>query len=107
MKISVSERIKTAISSFFSWETIVRSQQDGSAMVIALLVLAMILAFVALAVSRTTNETIAASNDAAESRAFSASQASLEVMTRNFDKIFDEKLSPSTADLQHVQDELP
>ena len=51
------------------------SEERGSAMVIALLVLALVLAFVALAVSRTTNETIASSNDAAESRAFAAAQA--------------------------------
>lgn len=83
------------------------SQQRGSAMVIALLVLALVLAFVALAVSRTTNETIASSNDAAESRAFAAAQASLEVMTRNFDKIFEEKLSPLPADLTKVKDKKP
>ena len=82
-------------------------QQNGSAMVIALLVLALLLGFVAIAVSRTTSETVASSNDAAESRAFSASQASLEVMTRNFDKIFEEKLSPTTADLNHVKDLKP
>jgi Tfp pilus assembly protein PilX len=81
--------------------------QNGSAMIIALLVLALLLSFVAIAVSRTTSETIASSNDAAESRAFSASQASLEVMTRNFDKIFEEKLSPTTSDLDHVKSLLP
>lgn len=82
-------------------------KQEGSAMIIALLVLALLLSFVAIAVSRTTSETIASSNDAAESRAFSASQASLEVMTRNFDKIFEEKLSPTTSDLNHVKSLLP
>lgn len=84
-----------------------RKNQNGSAMIIALLVLALLLSFVAIAVSRTTSETIASSNDAAESRAFSASQASLEVMTRNFDKIFEEKLSPTTSDLDHVKSLLP
>ena len=77
--------------------------EDGSAIVIALLILTLISAFVALAVTRTSNETIAASNDAAESRAFSAAQGSLEVMTRNFDKVFEEKLSPAPTDLLHIE----
>lgn len=54
---------------------------------ITLLVMALLIAFVALAISRTTNETIAASNDTAETKAFEAANASLEVMTRNFNKI--------------------
>lgn len=90
-----------------SKDQIVKNLQTGSAMVIALLVLALLLGFVAIAVSRTTSETIASSNDASESRAFSASQASLEIMTRNFDKIFEEKLSPTSADLTHVKDLKP
>ena len=81
--------------------------ERGSAIVIALLILTLLTAFVALAVMRTTNETIATSNDAAESRAFAAAQASLEVMTRNFDKIFEEKLSPAPNDLQRVRDLKP
>ncbi len=77
--------------------------EDGTAIVIALLILTLLTAFVALAVTRTTNETIATSNDAAESRAFSAAQGSLEIMTRNFDKIFEEKLSPAPADLLRIE----
>ncbi len=80
-----------------------KESEAGSAMVIALLILTLLTAFVALAVTRTTNETIATSNDAAESRAFSAAQGSLEIMTRNFDKIFEDKLSPAPADLLHVE----
>ena len=82
-------------------------REDGSAIVIALLILTLLTAFVALAVSRTTSETVATSNDAAESRAFSAAQGSLEIMTRNFDKIFEEKLSPAPTDLLHVESLLP
>lgn len=78
-------------------------KEDGSAIVIALLILTLLTAFVALAVTRTSNETIASSNDAAESRAFSAGQGCLEVMTRNFDKIFEEKLSPAPSDLRHIE----
>lgn len=81
--------------------------EQGSAIVIALLVMVLLLGFVALAVSRTSNETVASSNDAAESRAFEASHASLEVMTRNFDKIFDIKLNPAPADLASVENNKP
>ncbi len=84
-----------------------KRNEDGTAIVIALLILTLLTAFVALAVTRTTNETIATSNDAAESRAFSAAQGSLEIMTRNFDKIFEEKLSPAPADLSHVESLIP
>lgn len=80
-----------------------KRNEDGSAIVIALLILTLLTAFVALAVTRTTSETIATSNDAAESRAFSAAQGSLEIMTRNFDKIFEEKLSPAPIDLLRVE----
>ncbi len=76
--------------------------EAGSAIVIALLIMALLMGFVALAVSRTTSETAAAYNDVSESRAFEAAQASLEVMTHNFDKIFDEKLSPTQADLNAI-----
>ncbi len=80
-----------------------KRNENGSAIVIALLILTLLTAFVALAVTRTSNETIATSNDAAESRAFSAAQGCLEIMTRNFDKIFEEKLSPAPSDLLHVE----
>ncbi len=81
--------------------------EKGSAIVIALLIMILLLGFVALAVSRTSNETIATSNDAAESRAFEAAQASLEVMTRNFDKIFEVKLNPDASDLNNVRTQNP
>jgi hypothetical protein len=81
--------------------------QNGSALVIALLVMALLLAFVALAVSRTSSETVASSNDAAETKAFEAAHASLEVMTRNFDKIFEEKMMPDPADLTRIRGQYP
>lgn len=79
----------------------------GAATIIAVLVLALLLAFVALAVSRTTAETVASGNDAMETKTFEAAHASLEVMTRNFDKIFDEKLVPEPSDLARIQTQEP
>jgi len=82
-------------------------EEKGSAIVIALLVMILLMGFVALAVSRTSNETIASSNDAAETRTFEAAQASLEIMTHNFDKIFDGKINASTADITRIQGQFP
>ena len=81
--------------------------ENGSAIVIALLVMVLLMGFVALAISRTTNETVASANDASETKTFEAAQASLEVMTHNFDKIFDYQLSPATADLTRIQGQYP
>jgi Tfp pilus assembly protein PilX len=82
-------------------------RETGSAIIIALFVMLLLLGFVALAVTRTTNETIASSNDEAETRAFEAAQASLEVVTRNFDKIFEQKLNPDQADIDRVKSQTP
>ncbi|MCB1023132.1 MAG: hypothetical protein KDB79_01995, partial [Acidobacteria bacterium] len=82
-------------------------EQRGAAIVIALLIMILLMGFVALAVSRTTNETVASANDASETRAFEAAQASLEIVTHNFDKIFDGKLNPSTADITRVKGQTP
>ncbi|MGI9036507.1 MAG: hypothetical protein ACR2GD_10775 [Pyrinomonadaceae bacterium] len=79
-----------------------QAHQRGTAVVIALLVMALIMGFVVLALSRTTTETLATANDAAESRAFSAAEASLENMTRDLDKVFEQKLSPTTSDLTTI-----
>lgn len=83
------------------------NDQRGSATVIALLVLALLLVFVALAVSRTTSETLATANDAAETRAFNAAEASLENMTQQFDSIFDFQLSPTTTQINSIRTSSP
>lgn len=84
------------------------SNQDGSAMVIALMIMILLMGFVALAVSRTNSETIASSNDEAETRAYEAANASLEVLTRNFNKIFEVKLTiDPTTDIPRIQGQYP
>src|SRR4051812_48565934 len=80
-----------------------RDGQDGSAMVIALLVMVLLMGFVALAISRTDSETVAASNDESETKAFEAANASLEVLTRNFNKIFETKLTIAPTDITRIQ----
>ena len=83
------------------------NNENGSAIVIALLVMVLLMGFVALAISRTSNETVASANDASETKTFEAAQASLEVMTQNFDKIFDFQLTPSVADLTRIEGQHP
>jgi Tfp pilus assembly protein PilX len=80
-----------------------RHGERGSAIVIALLIMGLLMVFVTLALSRTTTEAMIMGNDAANARAFYAAQASLEVTTRNFNKIFDTKLTPTLPDLTNIQ----
>lgn len=77
--------------------------QKGSALLIAVFVMILISTFVALALTRTVSEAIAVGNETAEGRTFYAAQASLEMMTRNFNKTFEVKLNPTTADLDKVR----
>ncbi|MDQ3801877.1 MAG: pilus assembly PilX N-terminal domain-containing protein [Acidobacteriota bacterium] len=79
------------------------ARQSGSALVIAVFVLALISVFVALALTRTAIEAAAVGNETAEGRTFYAAQASLELMTRNFNKTFEVKINPSDADLNAVR----
>ncbi len=84
-----------------------RRNEDGSAMVIALLIMILLMGFVALAISRTTTETIASGNDAAESRTFDACHASLELMTKNFSKVFQTKFNVDPADIARIKSQSP
>ena len=83
------------------------NEQKGSAIVIALLVMILLMGFVALAVSRTSNETMASANDASETRTFVAAHASLETVTQNFDKIFDGKIIVEDQDITRIQNQFP
>jgi Tfp pilus assembly protein PilX len=77
--------------------------QRGSAIVISLFILALIGVFVALAMSRSSAEAAATGNETSEGRTFYAAQGSLETMTRNFNKVFEVKLNPNSADLNSVR----
>lgn len=85
----------------------INTNEQGSAIVIALMVMVLLLGFVALAVTRTNSETVASANDEAETKAFEAANASLEVMTRNFNKVFETKITFSTADETRIEGQLP
>lgn len=93
--------LETAQNDFFSNGNAAR--QKGSALVIAVFVLALISIFVTLALTRTAIEAAAVGNETAEGRTFYAAQGSLELMTRNFNKTFEVKINPSDADLAAVK----
>lgn len=80
-----------------------RESQRGSAMAIALFVLALVGVFVALAVTRSASEAAAVGNESGEGRTTYAAQGSLEMMTRNFNKIFEIRLNPTTTDITDVE----
>src|SRR5256885_509283 len=84
-----------------------RDGERGAAMLIALMVMGLLTIFVAAALARVTTEAMVMGNDADEQRTSYAAQASLETMTRNFNKIFDVRLTPTTTDLTHVQQTTP
>lgn len=84
-----------------------RHGERGTATIIALLVMGLLTIFVALALSRTTAESLIMGNDAAEARSFYAAQASIETMSRNFNKIYDVRLSPTAGDINNVQTTIP
>lgn len=79
-----------------------QSDERGTATIIAVLIMALLAAFVAVALSRTTSEALIMGNDAAEARSFYAAQAGLETMTHNFNKIFDLRLNPIQSDLDGI-----
>jgi len=98
-------REKTTNSSEASVTT--GASERGSAIVIALFVLALVSVFAAMAMTRTAAEAAAVGNETAEARTFYAAQGSLESMTRNFNKLFGAKLSPTAADLTKIENVMP
>ena len=107
MKTKTISSIRGIATRVFRIDSDETKDQDGSAMVIALLVMILLMSFVALAISRTNSETVASANDEGETRAYDAAQASLEVMTRNFNKVFETKLNIDPADITRIQGQTP
>ncbi len=84
-----------------------RCGELGSASVIVLLILVLVSAFVILAMSRTVNETMIMNNDQSGTKAFYAAEASLETMTRSFNKVFDTKFEPTPQDITRIETNKP
>ena len=81
--------------------------ERGSAIIIAVLVLALMSVFVALALSRTTTEAMIMGNDAANVRANYAAQAGLETMTLKFNNLFRAQLNPPIASFTAIKNAHP
>lgn len=80
-----------------------KSDESGSAIVICLFILALVTVFVMIALTRSSSEAMAVGNETAEARTFYAAQGSLEMMTRNFNKVFETKLNPTATDLNTIR----
>jgi hypothetical protein len=80
-----------------------RSDQRGTATLTAVMILALLAVFTAATLSRVTTEALVMGNDYSHTKAFYAAQAGLELMSRDFNKIFDVQLRPSTADLDRIR----
>src|ERR1041384_255928 len=81
--------------------------ERGTAALTSVLILALLSLFTAATLSKVTTEAVMMGNDYANTKAFYAAQASLELMSRNFNKIFDSKLTPSAADITNIQNTKP
>jgi hypothetical protein len=81
--------------------------ERGTAALTAVLILALLSLFTAATLNKVTTESVMMGNDYSNTKAFYAAQASLELMSRNFNKIFDSELIPSSADLAKIQNTTP
>ena len=84
-----------------------RSSQRGTAIIIAIMVMALLAIFVAATISRVTNETLMMGNDQANTEAYFVAQASLEHMSRNFSDVFDVRITPTPTDITNIQNDVP
>lgn len=84
-----------------------RTSQRGTAIIIAIMVMALLAIFVAATISRVTNETLMMSNDQANTEAYFVAQASLEHMSRNFSDVFDVRITPTAGDITNIQNDVP
>jgi hypothetical protein len=83
------------------------SNERGTAALTAVLILALLALFTAASLARVTTEATVMGNDYANTKAFYAAQASLELMSRNFNRVFDTQLRPSAADLRAIENNTP
>ncbi|HWP43325.1 MAG TPA: hypothetical protein VNO14_08835, partial [Blastocatellia bacterium] len=84
-----------------------RSRERGTATLTAVMIMGLLALFTAASLSRVTTEAMVMGNDYAHTQAFYASQASLELMSRNFNKVFDVQLRPTAADIARIENDTP
>jgi hypothetical protein len=71
------------------------------------MILGLLAIFTAATLSRVTTESLVMGNDYSHTQSFYAAQASLELMSRNFNKIFDVQLRPTPADISRIEGDAP
>lgn len=81
--------------------------QKGTAALTAVMIMGLLALFTAASLSRVTTEALMMGNDHSNTVAFYAAQASLEQMSRNFNKVFDLRLNLTTADIANIQSTTP
>lgn len=84
-------------------EVTMRKDERGAALAIAIIVMTILLAFAALALSRARSESNISASDTAESRTFSAAEAALENVTRDFASKVENKLVLTDADILSLE----
>lgn len=85
----------------------VSKDQQGTTTIIALLIMMLLLGFVAFAITRSANETIAVSNEISETKTLFAAQASIENMALKTDAVFENKLALTPADVTSIESLVP
>ncbi len=81
--------------------------QQGTTTIIALLIMMLLLGFVAFAITRSANETIAVSNEISETKTLFAAQASIENMALKTDAVFENKLALAPSDVTSIENLVP
>ncbi len=84
-----------------------RIGEEGAALAIVVIILAILTVVSLTALAFSSSEARIAGSDLQRKQTFYAATASLEKMTSDFSDIFREKISPTAADLQKVQDDSP
>src|ERR1044071_7085849 len=84
-----------------------RRGQRGTATLTAVLIMGLLAVVTAATLSRVTTESLVMGNDYSSGQAFYAAQASLQLMSRSFNKVFDVQIRPSAADITRIQNTVP
>ncbi len=84
-----------------------RKDEEGAALVVSLLILALLAGFVAVAISRTSADAMLVENGVSEAATYAATQASLENTTREFVDLFESSLAPSDDEINALTTRVP
>ncbi|HJQ71574.1 MAG TPA: hypothetical protein VKA70_21540 [Blastocatellia bacterium] len=84
-----------------------RGGERGTATLTAVMLMAMLALFTAASLSRVTTEAMVMGNDYSNTQSFYAAQASLELMSRNFNDVFNVRLSPNATDILNIKNSKP